>query len=631
MIRFLFLFLFLLFSFVWAKPNVVPRPPKSLKVLPTNEGAQVQWELNLPDTVLCFNNGQAFGIWAPHLKQALGCVFDLSQFPDATLEQIDFLHYSRQEMHGPYYYRIWVFDMDSSKLYYSIDSLQAGDSYDVPRFEIGVHLGSKAARPHVGIFIEGLSSPDETNSFPALMTDSSDYVPGVSYYLTDVTDPFLKSDPNFTNFYELKDVAQGATNLVLDLWINTNEGKITRAPQLHNSPIIRAPQFSDSSIYAGAFDDPAVEPLQSNQNNSIMDGFYIYRGDTASGEWEMISEVGAEERQYLDSSPFADSSYFYAVSSFNDWAISEKKITAYFQPKILDIKQARIDADSDFNADLIGKTVALRGTVVSPNFSSKVQIFINDSQAGIQLYSSKFSLNLNVGDSLFVYGKIDQYKGLTELVLDSLAQIQVLGQNERPPVPISLQEVNETNEGRLVYIENLLLVNPEDWPAEGSNGYSLQVTDGQDSVKLFIDKDTDLDGWTPPTGTFHLIAIVDQYTSNTPANDGYELRPRSQQDFIPATNVEDIPQIAGQFELKACYPNPFNPQTTIEYYLPANTDVKISIFNINGKLIKTLLAETQPSGVHRILFNGSNLSSGIYLISVKAGHLKKVQKAILIK
>lgn len=153
MMRFLFLFLFLLFSFVWAKPNVVPRPPKSLKVLPTNEGAQVQWELNLPDTALCFNNGQAFGIWTPHLKQALGCIFDLSQFPDATLEQIDFVHYSRQEMHGPYYYRIWVFDMDSSKLYYSIDSLQAGDSYDVPRFEIGVHLGSKAARSHVGILL----------------------------------------------------------------------------------------------------------------------------------------------------------------------------------------------------------------------------------------------------------------------------------------------------------------------------------------------------------------------------------------------------------------------------------------------------------------------------------------------
>lgn len=629
--RLFLLFLFLIFNFVLAKPNVVPRPPKSLKIAPTNEGAHLQWELNLPDTVLSFNNGQAYGIWAPHLNQALGCIFDLSEFPNATLEQIDFLHYSREKMHGPYYYRILVFDMDSSKLYFSIDSLQAGDSYDIPRFEIGVPLGSKAARPHVGIFIEGLSSPDEANSFPALMTDSSEYVPSVSYYLADVNDPFLKSDPNYTNFYELKDVANGATNLVLDLWINTSEGKITRAPQQRNVPLGHAPQSLVSPIYAGNFDNPGIEPLQSHLASSILDGFYIYRGDTSSGNWEMINEVSADVRQYIDTSPIADSSYFYAVSSFNDWAISEKKIKPYFQPQMLAIKQARVDADGDFNADLTGKVVALRGTVVSPNFSNNVQIFINDAEAGIQLYSSKINLSLNVGDSLFVYGKIDQYKGLTELVLDSVSQVQVLGQKEHPPVSLTLKDVNEVNESRLVYIENLRLVNPGDWPAEGSNGYSVLVTDGQDTVKLFIDKDTDLDGWTPPSGTFHLIAIVDQYTSNTPANNGYELRPRSQEDFIPATGIELKEQITRQFELKSCYPNPFNPSTTIEYSLPTTSTVQISVFNVNGQLIKTLLSEKQEAGVHRVKFNAGNLPSGIYLISVKAGNLQRTQKAILLK
>ncbi|MHB2150287.1 T9SS type A sorting domain-containing protein [Calditrichota bacterium LG25] len=630
MMRFLVLTLFVLSNILLAKTTVISHSPQSVSVVPTNEGARISWELNLPDTVLSFNNSVPYGIWSPHLNQALGCVFDLSAFPNATLEQIDFVHYSRQKMHGPYYYRILFFDMDSSKLFYTIDSLQAGDSFDYPRFEVGVPLGSIPARDRVGIFVEGLSSPDGSNAFPALMTDSSEYVPGISYYLADVNDPFLASNPDYTNFYELSEVANGATNLLLDLWINTGGNK-TSGANLRVQPVLARPNsFSDDGL-VGFLEPSVAKAMQITQNQSIIDGFYIYRGDTTNGLFEQIAEVTAEVRQYIDTNPLSDSSYFYAVSSFNELTTSIKKISAYFQPPVLVINEARVDNDNDFSPDLSGKIVAVRGTVVSPNFSDKVQYFINDKEGGILLYSSRFSLDLKIGDSLFVYGKITQYKGLTEIALDSAAQVQVIGQKEHPPMPLTLADVGEAYEGQLVSFSGLRLVNPADWPAEGNNGASVMVTDGQDTVALFIDKDTDLDGWTPPVGTFSMIAIVDQYTNNTPASDGYELRPRSRDDFAPETAIETPLPAVKQFDLKPCYPNPFNPITTIEFTLPHQARVSIKIFNIRGQLIETALEQVKEAGRHTLKFNGVDLPSGIYLVSFKAGDFQETQKIILIK
>ncbi len=626
MMRTVLMSLIFISGLLFAKTTVVSHSPVTVQAKPTNQGAFISWQMNLADTVLSFNNSKAYGIWSPHLNQALGCIFDLSEFPNATLEQIDFLHYSRQKMHGPYYYTIWFFDMDSAKVFYKIDSLLAGDSYDYPRFEVGVPLGSIPARNRVGIFIEGLSSPDNSNAFPALMTDSSDYVPGVSYYLADVNDPFLESDPNYTNFYELKDVANGATNLVLDLWINTGSHSSTNTLQ-KAPPIVAARPQKFADLFQGVL-SPSVAPLQSQ---SILEGFYIYRGDSTSDQFELIAEVSADVREYTDEHPLMGSTYFYAVSSFNDISVSVKKMVEYFQPPILSISEARKDVDQDFVPDRMGEIVAIRGSVVSPNFSGSLQIFVNDKDAGIMLYSPKVNVNLEIGDSLFVYGKVTQYKGLTELMIDSAAQIQIIGKTTPQPQNITLAEVGEMYEGRLVKIRDLHLVNPGDWPAEGQNGTQVKVTDGQDTVALFIDKDTDLDGWSPPTGEFTLQAIVDQYTSSTPANDGYELRPRSQQDFSPQTSLQDAQPIAQQFDLLPCFPNPFNPFTTIVFSIPQRSQVQIQLFNIRGQHIRTLLNAVQNAGKHMVKLDGSNLATGIYLVKFSAGNYTETQKIVLLK
>ncbi len=616
---------------LWAKTAVISHAPQSVAVVPSNDGANVIWNFRLPDTVFSYNDSYPSGVWAPHLKQALGVILDLSAYPGATLEEIDFAHWGREKIHGPYYYNILFFDMDSSVLFYRIDSVEAHDAYDVPRFEVGVPLGSIPVRDHVGIFIEGLSTFDGTNAFPALMSDTSAYVPGVSYYLFDVNDPWYEKDPQYTNFYELRDVTQSATNLILDVWVNFNGNKVLVSGDRSRFNVASNPQKPEN-IYLGRVAKDLSDRVSKPASQDILDGFYIYRQGPGDDSLEIIGQAQPADRSFTDNSALAESEYTYAVAAFNAISVSRLVERTYFQPPVLTIAQAKADDNGDFIPDRLDKEVALRGTIISPDFSSNCQYFISDGTAGIQLFSSNFHADLAVGDSIFVSGKLTQFKGLTELKIDTLARIQLLGKHAIDTLMVSLSDIGEALEGRLVVIDNVEITNPSDWPAEGQNGYKVNVTDGQTTVKLYIDKDTDLDGWTPPSGKFRLVAIVDQYTSDSPANNGYELRPRSQTDFITATAIDHERSATPlRFVLKPCYPNPFNPRTTIEYHLAKQAPVQLQVFDSAGRLVREFQNGVQNAGIYKYRFNGANLSSGIYLVRLKAGRFVQTQKIVLLK
>ena len=72
------------------------------------------------------------------------------------------------------------------------------------------------------------------------------------------------------------------------------------------------------------------------------------------------------------------------------------------------------------------------------------------------------------------------------------------------------------------------------------------------------------------------------------------------------------------FDLSQNYPNPFNPSTTIRYALPTESKVAISVYNLLGEEIATLVNDVQSSGYHEIVFNASELSSGVYLYRINA-------------
>ncbi|MCD6376569.1 MAG: DUF4623 domain-containing protein, partial [Caldisericaceae bacterium] len=193
------------------------------------------------------------------------------------------------------------------------------------------------------------------------------------------------------------------------------------------------------------------------------------------------------------------------------------------------IADVKVDSDGDFVPDHLGETFEVQGIVTSVNYSSSgTQYFIQDSTAGINLYSGSMHFEFNIGDEVLVKGSLDQYRGLTEIVPDDI-WLQSSG-NVVEPVKIKIADMGEQYEGMLVRVDSIWMVDPSEWPAEGSNG-QVYVTDGTDTTYIFVDRDTDLDGWYPPQSMMNVVAILDQYTYSTPPDDGYSLRGRLRSDF----------------------------------------------------------------------------------------------------
>ena len=95
----------------------------------------------------------------------------------------------------------------------------------------------------------------------------------------------------------------------------------------------------------------------------------------------------------------------------------------------------------------------------------------------------------------------------------------------------------------------------------------------------------------------------------------------------------------GQTKLSALhqnYPNPFNPNTTITFTLSERSPTKLSIYNLEGKLIRTLINGTLDEGYKQATWNGSDshgnlVSSGVYFYRLKAGNQTLTKKMVLLK
>ena len=88
------------------------------------------------------------------------------------------------------------------------------------------------------------------------------------------------------------------------------------------------------------------------------------------------------------------------------------------------------------------------------------------------------------------------------------------------------------------------------------------------------------------------------------------------------------------YELIQCYPNPFNPVTTIGFTIPtAETKpvVSLQIFNLQGKLVEELLNQQLEAGYHSVVWDATNFSSGVYFARLQANEFSQTQKLLLLK
>jgi len=100
--------------------------------------------------------------------------------------------------------------------------------------------------------------------------------------------------------------------------------------------------------------------------------------------------------------------------------------------------------------------------------------------------------------------------------------------------------------------------------------------------------------------------------------------------------IENNPLLPIKFSLHQNYPNPFNPVTTLRYDLPENSYVNVTVYDILGRQVRTLVNTTQNAGFKSVIWNATNdygkpVSAGVYLYQIQAGEFVKTKKMVLLK
>ncbi len=126
------------------------------------------------------------------------------------------------------------------------------------------------------------------------------------------------------------------------------------------------------------------------------------------------------------------------------------------------------------------------------------------------------------------------------------------------------------------------------------------------------------------------------YPANYPGLEGKDLTPADPIELYPALNIYDEFSVPRDFILYKNYPNPFNASTNIKFEIMQTSNVKLSIYNLLGSKITTIVDNTKNPGLYSVLWHGLNdegvsVVSGVYFYELRVGDESITNKMILLK
>ena len=140
-----------------------------------------------------------------------------------------------------------------------------------------------------------------------------------------------------------------------------------------------------------------------------------------------------------------------------------------------------------------------------------------------------------------------------------------------------------------------------------------------------------LDGMTDGDGAFRLDGLPDdQLYTLTVSEAGYVTL---QAELGPSiiTDIDDEPMSLPDRALDQNYPNPFNPATVITYRLPVSAFVRLSVVNVLGQEVASLVKQKQAAGEHAVTWEAGDRASGVYFYRLEAGEFTAVRKMLLVR
>ncbi|OYV86265.1 MAG: hypothetical protein B7Z63_04285, partial [Ignavibacteriae bacterium 37-53-5] len=265
------------------------------------------------------------------------------------------------------------------------------------------------------------------------------------------------------------------------------------------------------------------------------------------------------------------------ISSFGTFVLAEG-------PKKVTIAEARKDDNHDLIPDykLTSDTLLVHGVITTPNLqgSSGSSYCIQDSTGGIDVFVYGTVMNFNIGDSVFAIGRITQYHGLTEDTLFTPDSVHFGLLKHGAVLPLAKQFAlhefvlnAEAYESQLVQVDSLYKVSGT-WPAAGSYS-SIYLTNAArtDTIQMYINKATNVAGWTEPTYPIKVVGVVSQYSSGSTVNAGYEIIPRDTNDIKrvviapPAAPTTLLPANGAQYQRVDTLSFKWNSSPTATKYL----------------------------------------------------------------
>lgn len=253
---------------------------------------------------------------------------------------------------------------------------------------------------------------------------------------------------------------------------------------------------------------------------------------------------------------------------------------------------------------------------VDPN---TMDIWVNGVLVADNLGKAGIANNVNV-DSWMFYGE-NSASNVANIFLDDFYYTNELANN---PLPVELTSFSAAIIGKDVKLN---------WATETEiNNYGFEIERKMGSSQS-------------STGSFEKIGFVNgNGNSSSPKNYSfaddnvspgrysYKLKQIDNDGKFEYSKVIEIDfNSVRKIELNQNYPNPFNPTTTIQFQLPQTGWVKLTLYNILGQEIKTLVNEVKEAGTHTVNLDAVDLNSGVYIYRIESGSYTQTQKMTLIK
>jgi len=286
-------------------------------------------------------------------------------------------------------------------------------------------------------------------------------------------------------------------------------------------------------------------------------------------------------------------------------------------------------------------------TVAQGVFSTiNTDFWIKDATGGIRIF--KFGLPASspaLGDEVTIAGELDQFNGMLELENSTTCgdlDIVIDAPGSAPtPTLISSCQLGEATEGMFIRMEYPFA----DTTGNNSPNWGVNKTYKlhdcvSDTVLLFIDTDTDIDGTPITSRQLGITGLSSQFDTVSPFKSGYQIIPRSLADltYVYTAGTPGTPS-GLRARLLPNAPNPFRTTTTIRYDVAGAGNatgplpVRINLYDVTGRHVRTLVNEAKTPGSYELTLDASQMGdspSGIYFYEMLINNVSIGTRKLLV-